>query len=115
MNIILFLDGLVNICTQSTQYQGKEYPCANIDMQDRLISLVKTGIPDGKSEVNLKNNGFGSGRIYKLIQKEQQQFLKVEINEKGPKKGTQSRRDILFSLNYFSRSETQSSLNKKRN
>jgi hypothetical protein len=115
MNIILLLEGLVDVCAQSSQYQGKEYPCANIDMQDRLISLVQTGISDGKSEVSLKNNGFGSGCIYKLIQKEEQQLLKVEINEKGPKKGTQSRRSILFSLNYFSRSTTQSSFNEKRN
>ncbi|CAF4575636.1 unnamed protein product, partial [Rotaria magnacalcarata] len=69
--------GLANICAQSSQYHGKEYPCANIDMQDRLISLVNAGIPDGKSELELKNNGFKSGLVYKLIQKEQQQLLNV--------------------------------------
>ncbi|CAF3650324.1 unnamed protein product [Rotaria socialis] len=73
--------GLANICAQSSQYRGMEYPCANIDMQDRLISLVNAGIPDGKSELELKNNGFKSGRAYKLIQKEQQQLLNVVINE----------------------------------
>ncbi|CAF4017931.1 unnamed protein product [Rotaria magnacalcarata] len=52
-------------------------------MQDRLISLVNTGIPDGKSKLELKNNGCKSGRVYKLIQKEQQQLLNVVINEKG--------------------------------
>ncbi|CAF4010507.1 unnamed protein product [Rotaria magnacalcarata] len=70
-------EGLANICAQSSQYHGKEYPCANIDMQDRLISLVNAGIPDGKSELELKNNGFKSGLVYKLIQKEQQQLLNV--------------------------------------
>ncbi|CAF4465303.1 unnamed protein product [Rotaria socialis] len=72
--------GLANICAQSSQYRGMEYPCANIDMQDRLISLVNAGIPDGKSELELKNNGFKSGRAYKLIQKEQQQLLNVVEN-----------------------------------
>ncbi|CAM4835841.1 unnamed protein product [Rotaria magnacalcarata] len=85
-------EGLANICAQSSQYQGKEYPCANIDMQDRLISLVNAGIPDGKNELELKNNGFKSGRVYKLIQKEQQQLLNVVINEKGPKRGIQSKK-----------------------
>ncbi|CAF3574297.1 unnamed protein product, partial [Rotaria socialis] len=75
------VQGLANICAQSSQYRGMEYPCANIDMQDRLISLVNAGIPDGKSELELKNNGFKSGRAYKLIQKEQQQLLNVVINE----------------------------------
>ncbi|CAM4855531.1 unnamed protein product [Rotaria socialis] len=84
-------EGLANICAQSSQYQGKEYPCANIDMQDRLISLVNAGIPDGKNELELKNNGFKSGRVYKLIQKEQQQLLNVVINEKGPKRGRELR------------------------
>ncbi len=92
MNIVLLLEGLVNICEQTSQYQGKEYPCANIDMQDRLISLVKAGISDGKSELFLKNNGFKSGRVYKLIRKEEQQFLNVVINEKGPKRGIESRK-----------------------
>ncbi|CAF3403448.1 unnamed protein product [Rotaria socialis] len=68
-----------------------EYPCANIDMQDRLISLVNAGIPDGKSELELKNNGFKSGRVYKLIQKEQQQLLNVVINKKGSKRGRELR------------------------
>ncbi|CAF4387529.1 unnamed protein product [Rotaria socialis] len=85
-------EGLANICAQSSQYQGKEYPCANIDMQDRLISLVNAGIPDGKNELELKNNGFKSGRVYKLIQKEQQQLLNVVINEKGPKRGIKSKK-----------------------
>ncbi|CAF1101547.1 unnamed protein product [Rotaria magnacalcarata] len=48
-------------------------------MQDRLISLVNTGIPDGKSKLELKNNGCKSGRVYKLIQKEQQQLLNVRV------------------------------------
>jgi hypothetical protein len=61
-------------------------------MQDRLISLVKAGISDGKSELFLKNNGFKSGRVYKLIRKEEQQFLNVVINEKGPKRGIESRK-----------------------
>ncbi|CAF3502263.1 unnamed protein product [Rotaria socialis] len=74
------LKGLANICALSSQYRGMEYPCANIDMQDRLISLVNAGIPDGKSELELKNNGFKSGRAYKLIQKEQQQLLNVVEN-----------------------------------
>ncbi|CAF4572567.1 unnamed protein product [Rotaria socialis] len=74
------VQGLANICALSSQYRGMEYPCANIDMQDRLISLVNAGIPDGKSELELKNNGFKSGRAYKLIQKEQQQLLNVVEN-----------------------------------
>ncbi|CAF4503266.1 unnamed protein product [Rotaria socialis] len=74
------VQGLANICALSSQYRGMEYPCANIDMQDRLISLVNAGIPDGKSELELKNNGFKSGRVYKLIQKEQQQLLNVVEN-----------------------------------
>ncbi|CAF4248429.1 unnamed protein product, partial [Rotaria magnacalcarata] len=84
--------GLANICAQSSHNQGKEYPCANIDMQDRLISLVNAGIPDGKSELELKNNGFKSERVYKLIQKEQQQLLNVVINEKGPKRGIKNQK-----------------------
>ena len=87
MRIAFILEGLINICAQSSHYQGKEYPCANIDMQSRLISLVEAEIPDEESEITLQNNGVGSGRKYKLVRKDGQVFLKVVIDDKGPKKG----------------------------
>ncbi len=80
-------EGLIDICAQSSQYQGKQYPCANVEMQDHLISLVQSGISDQESEAILQNNGVGSGRMYKLVRKDEQVLLKVVINEKGPKKG----------------------------
>jgi hypothetical protein len=56
--IILHLESLVNICAEISQYRGKEYPCANIDMQNRLISLVQSGVPDGKSEATRADKNF---------------------------------------------------------
>ena len=78
---------MVDICAKSSHYQGKEYPCTNVDIHDRLISLVQAGIPNEESEAILQNNGVASGLMYKLVRQDGGILLKVKINEKGPKKG----------------------------
>ena len=79
-------DGMSETTSQTLRFDGKEYPCGDLGLEDRPDTVVSTKLDARTAEVSYKKSGRVTRRVVRAVSADGKQMtLEVHITpEKGP-------------------------------
>lgn len=87
-------DGIAETTSQTLRFDGKEYPCGDLGLEERPDTVISKKLGSGTAEVSYKKSGRVARRVVRTVSADGKQMtLEVHIT---PEKGPAEERRLIF-------------------